>query len=87
MSPAPVTPVTDIGEDLPSVATKTNKSSLADAVVKAAVLMVLAELERSLDLITSVARAAMTGGTAMRRSAQASSRLTQIPTSLRLEIG
>jgi hypothetical protein len=59
--PAPVIPVTVIPEELASVATKTNSNSFPEVVLNGGVAMLVAEVDRSVNLTTSTPRLPQAG--------------------------
>ena len=61
MRPAPVTLVTVVAADGPSVEMKASKSSLPEVVVNAGVMMLFDELDRPVDFTTSMPRPPQAG--------------------------
>ena len=63
-----MTPVTVIPADLASVATNARSSSFPEEVLNAGVVMLFAELDRSVDLTTSMAKPPHAGVVATRKT-------------------
>jgi hypothetical protein len=68
-TPAPLTPLTIIPDEFASVEIKASNNSFPDLVENAAEVMLLLELDRSVDAIASVARAP-TAGAVIKKTAK-----------------